>query len=177
MLSLIYAHAQPLKHFEFKVHPLIAAKKKTPSDVPLDAAPLLLRRRGLARALLPSKQALRANGGKANRVFAQGTKVWEIWAAFVLFSQLQLSSPRAGLPQVSSLWSGVRAAPRPGREARTPQGSLPAEQRRLWINEPNGHKLTASGWWAEERKVILNGVSGQACADRAEFGLARRNTL
>ena len=56
-----------------------------------------------------------------------------------------------------------------------PQGSLEAEQRQLWINQQNGHKLIASEWWAEESKVILNGIRDNTCVDRAEFGLACRN--
>lgn len=59
--------------------------------------------------------------------------------------------------------------------SRMPRGSLEAEQRQLWINEFNGHKLTASERWAEESKVILNGIRGKAYVDGAEFGLACRN--
>lgn len=58
--------------------------------------------------------------------------------------------------------------------SRMPRGSLQAEQRQLWINEQNGHKLIANKWWAEESKVILNGIRDKICADRAEFGLACR---
>lgn len=56
-----------------------------------------------------------------------------------------------------------------------PQGSLEALQRQLWINGHNRHKLRASEWWAEESKVILNGIRDKTCMDRAEFGLACRN--
>lgn len=59
--------------------------------------------------------------------------------------------------------------------SRMPQGSLEAEQRQLWINEHNGHKLIPSEWRAEESKVILNGISNKAWVDRAEFRLACRN--
>lgn len=92
---------------------------------------------------------------------------------FVLFSQLQLFAVFQDSSRLCTLKVRHGIMTRVG--SRMPQGSLEAEQRRLWINEHDGHKLIASEWWAEESKVILNGIRDKSCVDRAEFGLACRN--
>ena len=92
---------------------------------------------------------------------------------FVLFNQLQLSAVFQDASRLHALKLRHGTMTRAG--SRMPQGSLEAEQGQLWINEHNEHKLIASEWWAEESKVILNGIRDKTCVDRAEFGLACRN--
>jgi len=64
-----------LKYFKFNIIPLITEKIFRSVDTCSTIAPPKSKP---GTALSPSKQALKGNDGKANRVFAQGTKVWEI---------------------------------------------------------------------------------------------------